>query len=119
MRRDGYDERVTKLLFREGFFLDRRSYLGHTVDDFVPHLHLEGKDRSNLRVWLFSKGRMCQLKLPGCEGWATEMDHVGESVDADRFDERKKVRRACGSCHRKRHNRVIKSGKAEDAHGSE
>lgn len=110
MRKDGYDWKVTLLLRREGF-LNRGSYLGHTVDDMEPHLHLEGPNRSALRDWLFRKSNKCQLKLPGCTGIATEMDHDGEAVDATRFDERKHVRRACASCHKRRHNREIKSAK--------
>lgn len=111
MRKDGYDRKVTLLLYREGFFWDRRSYLGHTVEDMEPHLHLEGEDRKRLRDWLFRRGGLCQLKLSGCTRLASEMDHVGEAVDGTRFDERKHVRRACKSCHDKRHNRFIKSAK--------
>lgn len=113
MRKDGYDRKVTRLLRREGFFVDRRSYIGHTVEDMEPHLHLEGVDRSNLRDWLFGRGGLCQIKLPGCTTWASEMDHAGEAAEATRFDERKYVRRACKSCHDKRHNRMVKSGKAD------
>lgn len=113
MRSDGYDTKVTKLLYREGFFKDPRSYLGHTVEDMEPHLHREGVDRSALRDWLFSKRNYCQLGLSGCTVQGTEMDHKGEAVDGTRFDERKHVRRACKSCHDKRHGRTIRSAKAE------
>lgn len=115
MRKDGYDARVTKLLRREGFFLDARSYLGHTVDDMQPHLHREGADRSRLRDWLFKDSCTCQLKLRGCTGVATQMDHKGEAVDGARFDERKHVRRACDSCHKLRHNRELQSAKITKA----
>lgn len=111
MRSDGYDAKVTTLLYLEGFFKDRRSYLGHTVEDSEPHLHLEGEDRSALRDWLFKKGNICQLRLPGCTRIATEMDHDGEAVDGTRFDERRWVRRVCASCHKKRHNREISNPK--------
>lgn len=112
MRSDGYDAKVTTLLFREGFFKDRRSYLGHTVEDMEPHLHLEGEDRSNLRARLFLKTNYCQLKLKGCTKLATEMDHIGETADATRFDELAWVRRACHSCHHNhRHGRTVRSAK--------
>ena len=111
MRSDGYDAKVTTLLFREGFFKDRRSYLGHTVEDSEPHLHLEGEDRSNLRKWLWSKGNVCQIKLPGCEVIASEMDHKGEAAEGTRFDELAWVRRACHSCHHNhRHGRTVRFG---------
>jgi len=111
VRSDGYDAKVTKLLFREGFFKDRRSYLGHTVGDMEPHLHLEGEDRMNLRNRLFRKGTYCQLMMSGCTGIATEMDHKGEAVDGTRFDELAWVRRACHSCHHNhRHGRTVRFG---------
>ena len=108
MRTEGYDAKVTALLRRNGFFKDRDSYLGHTVEDNEPHLHLEGKDRSALREWLFAHRNTCQIKLPGCTRIATEMDHDGEAAEGTRFDERGHVRRACHSCHVNRHGRTTR-----------
>jgi 5-methylcytosine-specific restriction protein A len=59
----------------------------------------------NLRARKLEANPVCELKLPGCEGAAVEVDHIRQlAAGGDRFDWAN-LRSACEACHDKRHGK--------------
>ena len=100
------DVHVTKLLFRNGLLLDRRSFLSlPREEDGTVHLMLKGDDIvcQRQRVWHRSKQR-CAL----CKGAITfdfEMDHI-QGGTSGRCDCLHNLRALCRDCHRLKHVRT-------------
>lgn len=98
------DTAVTKLLFRNGLFLDRRSFV--SLHGNEPHLFLKGEDVSaqRLRVWYRSKNRCAICKkefvFEYYDEW--EMDHKQGGL-VGRCDCLHNLRIVCPECHRKKH----------------
>lgn len=63
------------------------------------------KPELKAQVWTVF-GRACWLRMPGCTGWADTVDHV-IPVNIGGRNTLANLRPACGSCNRKRWDRVI------------
>ena len=48
--------------------------------------------------------RKCQLRLPGCRGQATEVDHIVDVAVGGALYDPDNCRAVCGACHRRRSN---------------
>jgi hypothetical protein len=93
------DVPVTKLLFANGLFLDKRSFLGWR--ESVPHMFLKGADVADQRrrVWGRSKEKCASCKKLI---WTFEMDHIQGGLSG-RCDCLHNLQALCHECHAKKH----------------
>lgn len=103
------DTKLTLLMRHNGFFLDRRSFIGYN-SDMIPHLLLAGVDVGLQRTKVFLRSErqgipccvICRRKLQS-EEW--EMDHI-KSKGMGGSDDLWNLRALCVDCHRNRHVQV-------------
>lgn len=77
-RKHKIDRPVSRLMYREGLFVDSRSFVSlPDGDDSESHLFLFGKDweRQKERVWERDKG-ICQLSGQRCGDREADADHI-------------------------------------------
>jgi HNH endonuclease len=106
------DRQVTKLLRAEGFFKDKRSFLGWR--EAVPHLYLKGVDMSLQREKVLDrdgyKCRECGNELRVDEGEVHHVKHRGQGGSDDLAN----LEAICSADHRYAHVRP-KWGPSRDA----
>lgn len=105
-----FEEKITKALYRDGFFRDRRSKIKRDVDG-EPHFKLEGEDMVRQRQAVFQRFvGQCQLKEPGCTVAAMELHHVQGGIcgrcDCQRHGKTPQLLPVCRNCHRGEHVQV-------------
>jgi hypothetical protein len=108
------DVPVTKLLWENGLFLDKDSFLGWRSDS-TPHLFLKREDIALQRERVYQNDAgWCQLSLsPECHnnrGFSIprdefELDHIKGGL-VERCDCEHNLQVACAPCHRMKHVRV-------------
>lgn len=116
------DIAATAALKREGYFVDKDSFLGLPDDKHVAHFYLEGEDRSEARRKLVKKAfrgkksPVCALCHNFISEWHDfEMDHVEDGLGAQRCDCQHNLRLVHRDCHRKKHVHVQWTPKTEVA----
>lgn len=111
MRGAKVDRPVSKLLFKNRIFLDRRSFV--SLNGNEPHLFLKGRDMSaqRERAWIRAKGS-CEHK--GCNGLSIELDHVHGGL-TERCDCLHNLQLLCTHHHTLKHNRYPKFGQGRPA----
>ena len=113
MRGARKDVSVSKLLYKNGIFLDRRSFVSLNANE--PHLFLFGDDikMQRERVWARSKGKcgICKKKIEIAPyegqfdfGKDWEMDHIQGGL-VGRCDCLHNLRATHPECHRAKHVR--------------
>ena len=93
------DVGVTKLLFRNGLLLDRRSFV--SLNGNEPHLFLKGLDVSLRRDRVFKQSKG---KCAGCKDeleYEWEMDHK-QGGNVGRCDCLHNLQALCPDCHQKK-----------------
>jgi len=106
-RKHKEDRPVTRMMLREGYFQDKRSFVGLPESDGESHVFLRGPDwdRQKREVWKRDKG-VCQLcggriackdGLPICDP-----DHIIKRSGGG-SDDLGNLRSVHRSCHEKRH----------------
>lgn len=113
MRGAKKDIAVTKLLWKNGFFLDKRSF----VSLGEPHLYLKGRDIGQQRDKLAPFGRtlicgLCRRPIPEYHDW--HMDHK-EGGTSGRCDCLHNLQPVHAECHYKKHVHVQWTPKTEVA----
>ena len=102
------DVAVSKLLYENGIFLDRRSFVSLNANE--PHLFLKGDDMivQRQRVWQRDKGfcRSCKRKgvrkyLSPLESELHHIQHRGKGGSDDKGN----LEIICSTCHRTEHVR--------------
>ena len=98
------DTAVTKLLFKNGLFLDRRSFVSLNANE--PHLYLKGDDMSAQRIRVLRRDKTvcqkCRKQLTSGDGEAHHKIHRGKGG----FDDLANLEWICRECHRGEHVQV-------------
>jgi hypothetical protein len=105
MRGAKVDRPVSRLLFKNGFFRSRDSFV--SLNGNEPHLFLAGDDVSHMRRLVFQKshGKCAEKKCRKPIEWETfEMDHIVSGL-VGRCDDITNLQALCHPCHVKKHNR--------------
>jgi len=97
------DDRVSKMLYQNGLFLDRRSFVGYDPE-MKPHLLLKGMDivSQRNRMWEKSKRRCSKCKRVFETDADFEMHHKKAGL-VGRCDCGHNLEPLCGDCHRAHH----------------
>lgn len=108
------DVPVTKLLWENGFFLDKDSFLGWRSDS-TPHLFLKREDIGAQRNRIYERDAgWCKLQIsPQCQNHRGasipkdefELDHIKGGL-VERCDCEDNLHVACRACHRAKHVQV-------------
>lgn len=102
MRRHKPDRPVTRLMFREGYFFDERSFVSlPDGDDCESHVFLAGVDWSNQKAKVWSRDHStCQIC--GRNAFFSDPDHVVKRSKGG-SDDIGNLRTVCRDCHKNRH----------------
>lgn len=117
MRGAKKDEPVSRLLFKNGILLDRRSFV--SLNGNEPHLFLKGEDvvRQRNRVFARSRNRCAKCKKPIT--WESFEMHHRQAGLVGRHDDLSNLEAICHDCHARQHvqvqwtRRPIQEGMAE------
>lgn len=96
------DRKLTRALFENGFFRDRRSKAAYD-SDINPHFLLEGQDKIDQCMTIRAKAKTCAICGQPIVPENTEVDHYPNSGNYRRCDCRHNLRAVHRACHRERH----------------
>ena len=100
------DNPVTRMLYREGWFTDPRSFVSLPGEDNESHLFLYGPDWDRQRQRCFVRDEYkCQECRSGVEAWKIEPHHIIRKSKGG-SDDLTNLRTLCGGqkgCHSRQH----------------